>query len=315
MCVATRICGLAILCVGLWTTPGGSTVAANPSPSPGLPPETPLVAISGPYRWPVVAARLGGADGAEIRLILDTGSPCTLLDSSLRGRLGRSRDAEKVVSFRGSQQGELHPRPTISIQGVSLLGGSNVVTVELSRLIPPLRPHVDGILGMDCLRHYCVQLDFHAKQLRFLDPGRLDTNQLGRAFPLEFETEHSHGGIPLLRYPGLLGGNGTNTVIDTGDGGDGTARGDAIRHHAPGSYSGNFLRRCKHFLAVEGLVDRGVQLPGCVWAGNTYTNIVMDHGSGRWSDWIGVRFLARHVVTLDFPDRTMYLRQFSVGPI
>jgi len=33
------------------------------------------------------------------------------------------------------------------------------------------------------------------------------------------------------------------------------------------------------------------------------------------SDGIGIRFLARHLVTLDFPKRTMYLQRQSIGPL
>src|SRR5207244_13623223 len=30
---------------------------------------------------------------------------------------------------------------------------------------------------------------------------------------------------------------------------------------------------------------------------------------------LGLRFLARHLVTFDFPKRTMYLKQTSIGPL
>ncbi len=30
---------------------------------------------------------------------------------------------------------------------------------------------------------------------------------------------------------------------------------------------------------------------------------------------MGIRFLARHLVTLDFPERTMYLKRTSIGPL
>jgi hypothetical protein len=33
------------------------------------------------------------------------------------------------------------------------------------------------------------------------------------------------------------------------------------------------------------------------------------------SDGIGLSFLARHLVTLDFPGRTLYLKRVSVGPL
>jgi hypothetical protein len=51
-------------------------------------------------------------------------------------------------------------------------------------------------------------------------------------------------------------------------------------------------------------------LPECVWDGRYYTNLDVDVGINA----IGLRFLARHLVTFDFPNRTMYLKQTSTGP-
>jgi len=47
--------------------------------------------------------------------------------------------------------------------------------------------------------------------------------------------------------------------------------------------------------------------------GETYTNVKV--GVSQHTDLIGLRFLARHLVTLDFPHRTIYLKRTSNGPI
>src|SRR5438874_1054551 len=57
-----------------------------------------------------------------------------------------------------------------------------VATDDL-RWMTPGRP-IMGVLGMDCLEHYCVQLDFTSQKMRFLDPERLGDEDLGRASPL-----------------------------------------------------------------------------------------------------------------------------------
>jgi hypothetical protein len=36
---------------------------------------------------------------------------------------------------------------------------------------------------------------------------------------------------------------------------------------------------------------------------------------GKGTDLIGLRFLARHLVTFDFPNRRMYLKRTSTGPL
>lgn len=49
------------------------------------------------------------------------------------------------------------------------------------------------------------------------------------------------------------------------------------------------------------------------WDGKTYTNLVV--GVGKNANILGLRFLARNLVTLDFPKRLTYLKQTSVGPL
>jgi hypothetical protein len=136
-----------------------------------------------------------------------------------------------------------------------------------------------GMLGIDCLKHYCIQLDFAAGKMRFLEPEHVNAVQLGKPFPIRW-TE----GRPFVHHDGLVAGMGTNSLIDTGFDTDGV-----IKELGPGtSY---FEER--------------------VWGGQTYTNLLL--GNGEYV--LGLRFLARHLVTLDFLNGTMYLRQQSVGPL
>lgn len=278
-----------------------------------LPAETTLNHSAGRGGWVILTVRL--ADGEELPMILDTGCPITVVDLSLRPKLGARLDLGSFNSYRGSQPCGIYAAPGLYLDQVPLEGGNNILAADLSRLIPPSKPRIVGILGMDYLCHYCVQLDFEAGKIRFLDSIHLSTAGLGQGFPLHFAADQEHFGIPIIQQAGLLGGAPTNAVIDTGNDSDGTTKGSAIRHHAAGSYTGDWVRRTKHFLAVEGLVKAGVLLPGCTWAGNTYTNIAVARGRGSLPNWIGIRFLARHLVTLDFPSQMLYLRQTSTGPL
>lgn len=54
-----------------------------------------------------------------------------------------------------------------------------------------------------------------------------------------------------------------------------------------------------------------VHLPQCIWGGNTYTDFNVLIGGNV----LGIGFLARHVVTFDFPKRIIYLKQTSTGPL
>src|SRR2546430_314990 len=66
--------------------------------------------------------------------------------------------------------------PELYLGGIQLRIGKKVSTIDWNGGA--------GILGMDCLQHYCIQLDFAAGKLRFLDPEHLKTEDLGQAFPI-----------------------------------------------------------------------------------------------------------------------------------
>jgi hypothetical protein len=81
--------------------------------------------------------------------------------------------------------------------------------------------------------------------------------------------------------------------------------------------------RTNQILLGQGITGAGDVVPTAIFAwaffdGNTYTNLVYAGNPNLlWpaENWIGLRFLARHLVTFNFPKRTLYLRQRSVGPL
>jgi len=63
---------------------------------------------------------------------------------------------------------------------------------------------------MDCLRHYCVHLDFESGKMRFLDPDHPGIEDPGKAFPLKI----SFGSV--FTPENLVGVKGEKSEIDTG---------------------------------------------------------------------------------------------------
>ena len=41
-----------------------------------------------------------------------------------------------------------------------------------------------GLVGIDVLEHYCIQLDFAAGKMRFLDDKKADKQKWGKPFPI-----------------------------------------------------------------------------------------------------------------------------------
>jgi len=148
-----------------------------------------------------------------------------------------------------------------------------------------------GILGMDCLRHYCIQLDFVTGKWRFLDPDHLQTGDLGQSFPLV----RSEGCFAVREN--LMGVKGPGSLIDTGCNFDGLLMLNLFQqwtNHSSGEFS-----TCAGF-------------PNGILGGATYTNLDLHVYSGNV---LGLSFLARHLVTLNFPKRTMYPKRISIGPL
>jgi hypothetical protein len=293
---------LSLLSVCFHVTAG--TIAAQ------LPADVAMNQGAGRGSWLMVSLRL--ESGEVLPFMLDTGSPITLLDKSLEPELGKPLLTMGIWSSFGGQESGVYAAPKLYLGNTPLKTDSYIATYEFKRLSARSDQPVMGVLGMDCLRHYCLQLDFEAGKLRFLDADKVDEAELGKAFPLTmsskgqnfppiFASAGQNESLPFIHESGLAGGSNTNLLIDTGDNVDGMVE--------KGSIKGHCLSRCVHFF----IKSRAVRLRECVWDGETYTKLKV--GTKRNVNWLGLRFLARHLVTLDFPAQTMYLKRTSAGPL
>jgi hypothetical protein len=242
-------------------------------------------------RWNFVFVTLRLESGEELPCMVDTGSPITVFDKSLESKLGMRLKTGTAWLGSTKQKCGVYATPKLYLGSTLLMTGSNSLTYDLKKAerhttwAQHHSPYL-AILGLDCMKHYCIQLDFQAEKMRFLDSDHVATTNLGNAFPLTFT-----GGHIYLQHSGLLGGSNTNALIDTGWLIEGQVEKGVIQGHDSGT----------------------VRLPEHVWGGETYTNLNVQV-SGH-ANTIGLKFLARHLVTFDFPKQTIYLKQTSVGPL
>jgi hypothetical protein len=229
-------------------------------------------------------------DGEKLPFFIDTGSASTLLDKSLVAKLG--------TPLAGKYKSPRYPAPKLFLGDVQLKTGDFIGVNDFTKESAQAGQRIMGVLGIDCLKHYCMQLDFEAGKIRFLDPSHLETASLGQAFPLTYFGEWRQ---PCIQNCNLVEAKGKPTLIDSGyEYADGTLDSEqfaaAIRDGAvvPNKYR-----------------PRLALLPRCVWHGETYTNLIIAR-----ADWnaIGLSFLARHLVTLNFPERKIYFKQTRIGP-
>jgi hypothetical protein len=245
--------------------------------------------------------------GEDLPFMVDTGCRFTILDKSLEPRLGK-RLGTRRTDFRwypGKASWGIYAAPKLSLNDFPLRIGNRVFTEDLTRIWPG-RPMM-GILGMDCLGQYCLQFDFVSKEMSFRDPEQLDTSALGYAFPLTFCR-----GCASARMD-FYDRRGAAFLLDTADYTDGALRSDLFRLVAE-KQSAVWIRQGR---TSAGSLNRLVYPEECQMAGSTYTNLVFRDcsvGSSSSENILGLRFLARHLVTFNFPKSVMYLKVTSLAP-
>ena len=241
-------------------------------------------------------------DGKELPCIMDTGSPVTTLDQSLEPKLGKRCDTDSISAFDGKHEVGIYTAPKLYLGGTLLQHtGTNICTCDCKWLSTLCGRPVMGILGMDVLEHYCIQLDFASRRIRFLDPDT-PAKRLGQPFVLTGPPEE---GIYISNN--LVGnkGSGSLTGIDLGCLGDGWL--------TPALFQ-EWTNQALPLVAGQ------VHCPDARLGGETYPEVWLDRGE-PWEtgepehNGIGILFLSRHLVTLDFPKRTMYLKRTSIGPL
>jgi hypothetical protein len=233
------------------------------------------------------------------------------MDKSLEPKLGEKIGEGDYSTWGRTRRANAYVAPAIYLGKERLLTYSNVITDDLSELSRNCGHRIMGILGMDCLRNQCVQLDFQACRMRLLNPETLDKAKLGKPFPLFFSSEgqsEKDWARPFIRQPTLLGGEPTDMMIDTGLNIEGALNPTLFDQ----AIQSQRLRRLEP--SRVSVNERGNErgwLPKCIWNSEPYTNLVLCTGDNI----IGLRFLARHLVTLNFPKSTMYLKKLAQEPL
>ncbi len=246
--------------------------------------------------------------GEEMPFLLDTGSSVTLLDKSLEPRLGKRLYTTFDTVFGVPYEADVCAAPKLYLGNAALrMRGTNVLILDLRQIFPGMEPPIRGIIGIDILEHYCIQLDFKGGKVRFLKEQRANKNEWGKPFSLSrlasgcFWIPDNLAGIENRIFGTPV------SMVDTGC-----------------SYDGWMTPGLFEQWAGKVAPDVRARFPTCVLDGETYSNVldlrglgasVAESGDHTIANGLGLHFLARHLVTLDFPNRTMYLKRTSALPL
>lgn len=271
-------------------------VSINPDAHRSLPADVPINQDAGRGGLLMVTVQL--ENGQKLPMILDTGAGSTTFDKSFEPKLGKPLGAAPMNSFLGISTNNLYTAPKLYLGGAQLLmTGTAIVTWDVRKRLSSLARHsVMGILGIDVLEHYCIQMDFAAGKMRFLDDQHADKSAWGKAFPIVPVSDQDSR--PAVAE-NLLGLQGPLSLVDSGFLGD-------------GALMPKYFQLWTNSAVVP--TNGEARSPDAVFGGEKYPFVFLSEND--WpSDSIGLNFLARHLVTLDFPNHTLYLQRQSLGPL
>jgi hypothetical protein len=237
-------------------------------------------------------------NGKKYQFLVDTGATLNCFDRSLP--LGEPRTTSRIETAAGVVARTLFNPPDASVGDLRLRSENPVFGVDLKAMREVGGDSIYGALGMDFLRKHVVQIDFDAGKLSFLQSAGPECGEPIR-MPLA-DLERPCVWVDIAgELPKLL-------IIDTGHAG---LSGCLDQELFESLLAKKRLKVVGNTLSetfagkVEGRIG---QVAGIALGDLQHGNLVFEESSNRKS-WLGLDYLSRFVVTLDFPKSLLYLRK------
>ena len=104
----------------------------------------------------------------EVLFILDTGAAVTVFDASLKPKAAQFIDKGRFETSAGTLELDVYPCPEAMIGALDLTIVPMVAFSDLASIRAAVGHDIMGILGVDFLQHYAVELDFDLGTLRLV---------------------------------------------------------------------------------------------------------------------------------------------------
>jgi hypothetical protein len=275
--------------------------APGRTPQEGIVAEVPLVPESS-------LALVAGRCFDEQRLfIFDTGASITMLDESLRPRVGDMLGTMRIQGPFGQKTVPLFRVPPINL-GTARVGGTRVTCGSMQSFQEAAGHPLLGILGIDAVERYVVEVDLVGQHLRLLSSIPAEVVHQSEAF----EMRRDQMGCYL--HAEFAKGESAELLLDTG-------------LNSGISLEGPIFDR----LRSEGVLQKCRELRLRTVSGDqtTYEAEMQRFKVGRFEhrglqvmrtdklSLAGCEYLRRYIVVFDFPDKRLYLRpspEFDAPP-
>ncbi len=234
--------------------------------------------------------------GKQRLFLLDTGCSHTVVDSALLA--GPALDVVAGNTPDGAVEGRVFAPPKASVGELGFEGVGAVIGFDLRPMREALGHPIDGLLGMDFLGRRVVRADFDRGEVLFLSaagPG------CGDPIPMRSR----RGEVPKVR--GTVAGAGeVEFDLDTGFGAVHGASLDPATFEALRRADALRVIGVHHSRSAAGDTARPLGRAAKLTVGPaTFPDPVFDVSR---RPLLGINFLARFVVTFDFPANALYLK-------
>jgi len=237
--------------------------------------------------------------GKEYLFVLDTGLSHMVFDSSFKNVLGKAKKTEKGFTAGGPMDFELFDAPKAFLGPFNLKDCGGVFCIDLNMLSLIAGRKVSGVIGMNFLKNYVVQMDFDKGKLLFLKPATTKNPDWGQAFEIEYYPI----GIPFISGI-ILNDIKVDFMIDTGNNGTVILRYFIFEKIV----SGNQIKTSNTLAeTAAGTVRcRSARMGNLSIGSFEYQGLIFDEGN---FNALGLSFFSRHLVTFDFPNNRIYLKK------
>ncbi|HUT28883.1 MAG TPA: aspartyl protease family protein [Sedimentisphaerales bacterium] len=241
----------------------------------------------------------------EYMFLFDTGSSMTILDTSFRQHLGEKKKTVQFTNALGRPtDAEIFDAPDAFLGPLNLRDCGQVLCADLQDFRSVFKrgfniTRFDGIIGMDLLKNYVIQMDFDNGRLLFLKSTDSPDLDWGQPFDLDHMRQTPHVVATVLDNIQV------SFMLDTAYCVYNSLRTEAVEEILRRDPNVSDNATAEEFGVV--LVKKSsVRVNDLALGPFQYRNLAFldDHFS-----ILGPYFLSRHLVTFDFPHNKLYLKK------
>ncbi|MBS0267055.1 MAG: hypothetical protein JSS02_34335 [Planctomycetes bacterium] len=236
----------------------------------------------------------------EYRFLVCTALWATTIDERLADQLELPEMTELPAQPTGGHSGKVRRRLEARIGPHPVSFGEGVETAQYDAMRQGLDLEIDGELGLDFLRRHIVQIDFDAGTLRLY--SRLPSGVGEMVKIVHPGQEHAHPVVQLA----IPGEKPQKFFISTGLGGSSLELENKLFATLQEKGKATVLLKEKAFSRAGTRALETVRLDAIQLGSFRQQQVIGNIGE---RNYLGLSFLSRFLVTIDFPNGRMYLKK------